>query len=457
MIAVPSAIKTFNWLGTIWGGNVKFTPAMLNALGFVSMFVIGGLSGIFMASAPVDIHIHDTYFIVAHIHYVLFGGSMFGIWAGIYYWYPKMFGRQLNQRWGKIHFWMSFIAFNLTFFTMHILGVGGHPRRYASIEEYPTLRHLQPLNVLMTIGALMLGLAQVPFLYNFFVSLPRKLGRSVITLFVVALGVPTLVGLMAWNRVGGADSNIFLRLISQNETGFSNTQIWVGAILLCLVIAGLTLHMLREYTTGWKIGISVIALVMIAFVLTSSKLAASGAMVPDAAGNLNAWAGIALFSWALVPLGLSVPYVLAAVLAIWLIWAIGGALRVPAILQRVGYIIFLPMFLMPVLLKPDAYMWMHVPHLFQMRWLILGLLMLPGLAYLVIARPKDEFGYAVGDNPWHANSLEWCTTSPPPFTNFEEIPTVHRGPYEFSSPVVREDYLPQPVRLPAGVVEPTGH
>ena len=129
VIGVPSAIKTFNWLGTLYKGNIHFTTAMLNALAFVSMFVIGGLSGIFMACTPVDMYIHDTYFIVAHIHYVLFGGSLFGIFAGITYWFPKMFGRMMNETLGKIHFWITFVAFNCTFFPMHILGMGGHMRR----------------------------------------------------------------------------------------------------------------------------------------------------------------------------------------------------------------------------------------------------------------------------------------------------------------------------------------
>ncbi|MEE9137925.1 MAG: cbb3-type cytochrome c oxidase subunit I, partial [candidate division NC10 bacterium] len=168
VIAVPSAIKTFNWLGTMWGGSMVFTAAMLNTLAFVSMFVIGGLSGIFMANTPVDIFIHDTYFIVAHIHYVVFGGSVFGIFAGIYYWFPKMFGRMMNETLGKIHFWLTFVAFNCVFFPMHILGVGGMMRRIYNPMQYEFLQPLQPINVFITISAICLGLAQIPFVINFF-------------------------------------------------------------------------------------------------------------------------------------------------------------------------------------------------------------------------------------------------------------------------------------------------
>jgi cytochrome c oxidase subunit 1 len=171
VIGVPSAIKTFNWLGTLWGGRIQFTTPMLFAIGFVSMFVIGGLSGIYMASTPVDIYIHDTYYIVAHIHYVVFGGSMFGIFAGLYYWYPKMFGRMMNETLGKIHFWLTLIFFNLTFFPMHILGVAGHMRRIYNPMQYDFLQPHQHWNVIITIGAIGLGATQILFFVNFLWSM----------------------------------------------------------------------------------------------------------------------------------------------------------------------------------------------------------------------------------------------------------------------------------------------
>ena len=163
MIALPSAIKVFNWLGTMWGGRIQYTSAMLNAMAFVAMFIIGGLSGIFMAATPVDMHIHDTYFIVGHIHYVLFGGSMFGIFAAIYYWFPKMFGRMMNEKLGLIHFILTFIFFNGTFFLMHIIGMHGHPRRIADPTIYPYLQGagVIGMNQFMTYNAFLLGLSPV--------------------------------------------------------------------------------------------------------------------------------------------------------------------------------------------------------------------------------------------------------------------------------------------------------
>jgi cytochrome c oxidase subunit 1 len=171
VIAVPSAIKTFNWMGTIWRGNIHYTVPMAFAVAFVSMFVIGGLSGIFMAATPIDLFVHHTYFIVAHFHYVLFGGSIFSAFAALYFWFPKMSGRMFNNTLGWIHFWMTFVFFNLTFFPMHNLGLSGMMRRISDPTVYDCLRQVQPLNVVCTIGAMGLGLSTIPFLINMIWSL----------------------------------------------------------------------------------------------------------------------------------------------------------------------------------------------------------------------------------------------------------------------------------------------
>jgi len=171
IIAVPSAIKVFNWLGTIFRGDIHFHVPMLNALAFVAMFVIGGLSGVFMASTPVDIYIHDTYFIVAHIHYVLFGGSLFAIFAGIYFWYPKFFGRMLNPMLGKIHFALTFVFYNAVFFPMNNLGLDGMMRRIYDPNQYEYLAPYQPMNTSISVSALLLGTAQLIFMFNFLWSL----------------------------------------------------------------------------------------------------------------------------------------------------------------------------------------------------------------------------------------------------------------------------------------------
>ncbi len=180
MIALPSAVKVFNWLATMWNSDMHLTVPMLNSLAFVSMFIIGGLSGIFMSSTPVDIQIHDTYFIVGHIHYVLFGGTMFGIFGAIQFWFPKMFGRLMNVTIGKIHFWISFVAFNCTFFPMHILGMAAHPRRIGVGYDYVNgtagggyefLQDVQWMNVFMTVSAAVLGCAQLLLMANFIWSI----------------------------------------------------------------------------------------------------------------------------------------------------------------------------------------------------------------------------------------------------------------------------------------------
>jgi len=176
LIAVPSAVKVFNWLGTMWRGNLHLHVPMLNAIGFVSMFTIGGLSGIFMAATPVDIPIHDTQFIVAHIHYVLFGGSLFALFAAIPYWYPKMFGRMMHEGIGKLHFWLTFIFYNLTFFPMHIIGMGGQMRRIYDPTVYDFLKPQQPLNVFISYAAFALFTVQALFVFNFLWSL--KFGKK---------------------------------------------------------------------------------------------------------------------------------------------------------------------------------------------------------------------------------------------------------------------------------------
>ena len=170
VIAIPSAIKTFNWLGTLWGGTIRFTSPMLFALGFVSNFVIGGLSGIYMAVTPVDIFIHDTYFIVAHFHYVV-AGIIFGMFAALYYWFPKLFGRMMNETLGKVHFALTYLFFNFAFFPMHFLGVAGHMRRIYNPMQYEFLADMQWWNVFITMGAFCLGVSQLVFIYNFVVSL----------------------------------------------------------------------------------------------------------------------------------------------------------------------------------------------------------------------------------------------------------------------------------------------
>jgi cytochrome c oxidase subunit 1 len=471
MIAVPSAIKTFNWLGTIWGGDIRFTPAMLNAIGFVSMFVIGGLSGIFMASTPIDIQIHDTYFIVAHIHYVLFGGAIFGIFAAIYYWWPKIFGINLDQRWGVIHFIMTIIAFNGTFFLMHILGLGGHPRRYASIMEYPTLQHLQPLNVIMTLWAMSLGAAQIPFFYNLWRSMPRKLARAMTAFFITMLFAPMVIGIAYWTKADGhalhEAFSFFERLVdtSGDAATWSTLGKSVGIICSLAAVIGCTIWFLATLPFGGKVAsvCTLIPLCVYAIALalggdmTMPELPSNATPVRETGHLFHVIFWSPLTRDIFIALGWGVLFGAVVTAGVFLVWFVGGLLKVPKALDKAMWLLFLPLFLSPFVFKQDMFVRMGMPAMFELRWLICLLLVVPALAYLLIKRPKDRYGEAVGANPWHANSLEWATTSPPPHLNFDEIPTVYRGPYEYSSPVVEEDYLPQPKQLPAGVVEPTGH
>jgi cytochrome c oxidase subunit 1 len=162
-IAVPTGIKIFNWLFTMWGGNIRFTVPMLWAVGFIPSFVMGGVTGIQLASAPADYQFHDSYFVVAHFHYVIVGGVIFGILAGVHYWWPLMFGKMLNETLGKITFWLFFIGFHLTFFIQHFLGLMGMPRRYFT---YLPGQGLETGNLISSIGALFMAVAVIVFLYN---------------------------------------------------------------------------------------------------------------------------------------------------------------------------------------------------------------------------------------------------------------------------------------------------
>ena len=171
IIAVPSAVKTFNYLATLWRGNIRFTNAMMFAIGLVSFFISGGLTGIFLGNATLDIQLHDTYFVVGHFHIVMGCAAIFGMLAGIYHWFPKMFGRMMNKPLGYIHFWFTFISAYLVFFPMHFMGLAGVPRRYYAFTLLPEYGVWFDVNVVMTLAAILGGIAQIIFLYNFFSSI----------------------------------------------------------------------------------------------------------------------------------------------------------------------------------------------------------------------------------------------------------------------------------------------
>jgi cytochrome c oxidase subunit 1 len=174
LIAVPTGVKIFNWIATMWGGAIEFTTAMKFAIGFVVLFTIGGFSGVVLASAPVDYMMQDTYYVVAHIHYVFVAGTFMGLMAGLYHWFPKMTGRFLSEKIGWWHFWISFVSLNVTFFPMHFLGMMGMPRRIADYNPIYT-----DLNLLCSIGAFVFGMTQLLILVNVFYS--RKHGKPAST------------------------------------------------------------------------------------------------------------------------------------------------------------------------------------------------------------------------------------------------------------------------------------
>jgi len=167
IIAVPSAVKTFNWLATLWRGNIRFTPAMLFSIGMVSFFISGGLTGIFLGNAALDINLHDTYFVVAHFHLVMGSAAIFGMLSGVYHWFPKLFRRMMDERLGYLHFWLTFIGAYLVFFPMHFMGLDGVPRRYYAFTEFESMKRWLTVNTFITWAAIVSGMAQVAFIFNF--------------------------------------------------------------------------------------------------------------------------------------------------------------------------------------------------------------------------------------------------------------------------------------------------
>ena len=173
LIAIPSAVKAFNYITTLWKGNIQYTPAMLFSIALVSTFVAGGLTGIILGDSALDINVHDTYFVVAHFHIVMGLSAIFGMFAGVYHWFPKMYGRMMNKSMGYLHFWLTFVSAYGVFFPMHFTGLAGLPRRYYSNAEFPIFDELQDINVIITMFAIGGGIAQVIFFFNFFYSMWR--------------------------------------------------------------------------------------------------------------------------------------------------------------------------------------------------------------------------------------------------------------------------------------------
>jgi cytochrome c oxidase subunit 1 len=285
LIAVPTGVKIFNWIGTVWGGSIQFKTPMLFALGFIAQFIIGGLSGVMHASPPADLQQTDTYFIVAHFHYVLFGGAIFALIGGAYFWFPKMFGVMLDEGLGKLHFWVAFIGMNLTFFPMHYVGLHGMPRR---VYTYPAGLGFETMNLVETVGALILGASFLVFIWNIWKSV--KAG-------VPAPADPWNAATLEWSLPSPPQHFNFPEL----PTVSSRDELWYrkrqagGALPEPKRVSGEGIHMPNP--SYWPLVTSVGVLVFfVGFMLG----AASGWPVNVAGALLTAFG---IFKWAFEPAG----------------------------------------------------------------------------------------------------------------------------------------------------------
>jgi len=208
-IGVPSAIKTFNWIGTLWGGQIRFTTPMLYALGFVSLFVTGGISGIFLGQPALDLYFHDTYFVVGHFHMIMGVAAIFGMFAGTAFWYPKMFGRMMNETMGKIHFYLTFIGVYAIFTPMHFVGIAGNPRRYADFKDFEFMKDLMPVHTFMTHAAFFTAAVQIIFIINLIWSYKKgaKAGDNPWEATSLEWTIPSPP---PWDNFGGQHPKVYL-------------------------------------------------------------------------------------------------------------------------------------------------------------------------------------------------------------------------------------------------------
>ena len=303
--------------------------------------------------------------------------------------------------------------------------------------------------------------------------MPRRLGRNMAAFFMVMITAPMAIGLTFWAATDGTLPSWWVSclvkplVITGESSGYSGFGNWAGCLLALIGVIGLTKIMLKQLPTGGRIA-TFFTMVPLSIYALYIAFAGASLPIPQLADDANALQDtihlLTTIFWSplthdiMVPLGWGVAWAGVVVVIIFCVWRVGGAIGMPRILTCLMYVVFLPLFLSPFVFKHDMYVLSGVPGLHDYAWLITILLALPGTLYLLLRRPKDEFGYEVSTNPWHANTLDWtATTSPPAYLNFDKIPTVYRGPYEYSSPVVQKDYLPQDEQLPEGVVEPTGH